>query len=44
MVAASVRVQPKATAGTTTAGLNTANAAATSSPGTWPRHEPRLQK
>ena len=32
------------TAGATTAGLNTANADATSSPGTWPITEPRLQK
>ena len=44
MVGASVNPQPAATAGTTAAGLNTAKAAATSSPGTWPRAEPRLQK
>ncbi len=44
MVAASVRVHPCATSGTTIAGLNTANAAATTSPGTWPMTEPRLQK
>ena len=44
MVAASVRVQPWATAGTTTAGLNTPKAAATTSPGTWPMTEPREQK
>jgi hypothetical protein len=44
MVAASVSAQPCATAGTTAAGLNTAKAAATSSPGTCPSAEPRLQK
>jgi hypothetical protein len=44
MLAASLRVQPSRTAGTTTAGLNTPNAAATTSPGTWPSTEPRLQK
>ena len=44
IVAASVSVQPYVTAGTTTAGLNTPNAAATTSPGTWPITEPRLQK
>ena len=44
MVAASVSDQPKSTEGTTAAGLNTAKAAATSSPGTWPMTEPRLVK
>lgn len=44
MVAASVRVQPWVTDGMTAAGLNTAKAAATSSPGTWPITEPRLVK
>jgi N-acetylmuramic acid 6-phosphate etherase len=44
MVAASVSAHPAATAGTTTAGLNTAKAAATSCPGTCPSAEPRLQK
>ena len=42
--AASVSVQPKVTAGTTTSALNTPKAAATSSPGTWPSAEPRLVK
>ncbi|PQM49414.1 hypothetical protein C1Y40_00364 [Mycobacterium talmoniae] len=41
---ASVRPQPWVTAGITTAGLNTANAAAITSPGTCPNSEPRLQK
>src|SRR5262245_58129864 len=44
MVAASVIDQPDVTAGTTTDGLNTANADATNSPGTCPRRDPRLQK
>ena len=44
MVAASVSDQPNATAGTTAAGLNTPNPAATTSPGTWPISEPRLVK
>jgi hypothetical protein len=44
MVGASVNPRPVATAGTTTAELKTAKAAATSSPGTCPRAEPRLQK
>jgi hypothetical protein len=44
IVAASVSVQPWSTSGMTTAGLNTANAAATTLPGTWPMTEPRLQK
>jgi hypothetical protein len=44
MVAASVCVQPWSTSGMTTAGLNTPKAAATTSPGTWPMTEPRLQK
>ena len=35
---------PAVTKGTTTSGLNTPNAAATTSPGTWPSTEPRLQK
>ena len=44
MVEASVTAHPRSTQGTTTAGLNTANAAATSSPGAWPSAEPRLVK
>ena len=44
MVGASVSVQPKVTAGTTASALNTPKAAATSSPGAWPRAEPRLVK
>jgi hypothetical protein len=44
MVAASVRLQPSCTQGTTISGLNTAKAAATSSPGTCPITEPRLVK
>lgn len=35
---------PSATRGTTTAGLNTPKAAATTSPGTCPSTDPRLQK
>ena len=44
IVFASVSVQPYETLGTTAAGLNTANAEATSSPGTCPRQDPRLVK
>ena len=44
MVSASTSFQPSRRTGTTTAGLNTANAAAMTSPGTWPSTEPRLQK
>ena len=44
MVAASVSDHPTSTRGTTIAGLNTAKADATTSPGTWPRMEPRLVK
>jgi hypothetical protein len=44
MVAASVIDQPDVTAGTTTDGLNTAKADATTSPGTCPSRDPRLQK
>ena len=44
MVGASTLLHPNSTAGTTAAGLNTANAAATTSPGTWPMTEPRLVK
>ncbi len=44
MVVASVSVQPWATAGTTTAGLNTPNAAATTDGWTCPITEPRLVK
>ena len=36
--------QPAATAGTTTLGLKQPNAAATTSPGTWPMQAPRLVK
>jgi hypothetical protein len=36
--------QPAATTGTTTLGLKTANAAATTSPGDWPVQAPRLVK
>src|SRR5690348_8221356 len=42
--AASVIDQPNVTAGTTTDGLNTANADATRSPGACPSRDPRLQK
>jgi hypothetical protein len=44
MVGASVKVHPRSTQGTTTAGLNTPKVAATTWPGTWPRAEPRLVK
>src|SRR5436190_16489148 len=44
MATASVIDQPNVTAGTTTDGLNTANADATRSPGACPRRDPRLQK
>src|SRR5690348_16700764 len=44
MAAASVIDQPNVTAGTTTDGLTTANAAATRSPGACPSRDPRLQK
>ena len=44
MVAASVRVHANCTEGTTTAALNTPNAAAITSPGTWPSRLPRLAK
>ena len=44
MVGASVSDHPSSTHGTTTAGLNTPNAAATRWPGTCPRAEPRLVK
>lgn len=44
MVGASVSVQPVVTAGITTSGLNTAKAAATTSPETCPMSEPRLVK
>src|SRR4029077_19496970 len=44
MVAAFVSDHPNVTAGMTAAGLNTAKAAATSSPGTCPSNDPRLQK
>src|SRR5215472_2492588 len=44
MVVASVSDHPAVTAGITAAGLNTAKAAATSSPGTCPSEDPRLQK
>ena len=35
--------QPRSTAGMISAGLNTANAATTTSPGTWPMQAARLQ-
>ena len=35
---------PASTAGTTTLGLKQPKAAATTSPGTWPMHAPRLVK
>ena len=44
IVVASVSVQPYATDGNTTSGLNTENAAATTCPGTCPITEPRLVK
>src|SRR5690348_13727799 len=44
MAAAPVIDQPNVTAGTTTDGLNTANADATRSPGACPSRDPRLQK
>ncbi len=44
MSSAMTSAQPISTSGTTTAGLNTPNVAAITSPGTWPRTEPRLQK
>jgi len=44
IVSASVSDQPNSTHGTTAAGLNTANAAATTRPPTWPISEPRLVK
>ena len=44
IVLASVRCQPSSTHGTTTSGLNTPNAAATTVPGTCPSRLPRLVK
>ena len=44
MVGASTLLHPKDTEGTTASGLNTAKAAATTSPGTWPMTDPRLVK
>ena len=44
IVAASVRVQPSRTPATTTAGLNTPKAEATTSGSTWPSNDPRLVK
>jgi hypothetical protein len=43
-VTASVRVHPISTEGMTAAGLKTPKAEAMTSPGAWPRAEPRLVK